>query len=293
MARSISEIYDEMVNEKQSFSSLNGLLPTGQINPAQELLTQLTTASKVAIWRLQLWVVATGIFTIETLMDTFKADVTALSDVLITGTTRWLAEESKKFQVGDTLVFINGIYKYSVINTSLQIVQRASAKEGANGSVLLKVAKLTGGIPEKLTVAELNSFKGYIDQIKGAGVLVIVISDDPDELIVNYKIYYDPLVLSPTGESLSAPGTFPVEDNINSFIGNLDFDGVLNITKMTDSIQSVSGVKDPVFQSASARFGAFPFLPITDNYESNAGYMVISPANPLNTTLTYIDATSV
>lgn len=56
MARSPQYWYDYMIAEKQTNSNLNNLVPNPDTN--QTLLNDLTTPSKVADWRLWIWVVA-------------------------------------------------------------------------------------------------------------------------------------------------------------------------------------------------------------------------------------------
>jgi len=53
MARTIEIIYNAIIAEKQAQSELNALQPA--IDDAQTLLADLTSASKVAAWRLQAW----------------------------------------------------------------------------------------------------------------------------------------------------------------------------------------------------------------------------------------------
>ena len=49
MSRSIQTIFDEIILEKETFASLAGLVSPVIPDTAQALLTELTTASKVAI----------------------------------------------------------------------------------------------------------------------------------------------------------------------------------------------------------------------------------------------------
>ncbi len=86
MARTVKEIYNEMVLEKQSMSTLNGLHPG--IDNAQTLLTDLTTQSKVTIWRLLFFVTAVGIWIHEKLFDKHKEEIEIRANELITGTAK-------------------------------------------------------------------------------------------------------------------------------------------------------------------------------------------------------------
>jgi len=285
MARTIVQILDAIIDEKENRTALDLLVP----NPddAQTFLDDLTTTSKVAIWRLMFFVIASAIFTHEKLFDIHKTAVEALADTLIPNTARFMREEALKFQFGDTLQFINLKFVYPVIDTTKQIIKRAAVVE-TGGQVIVKVAKLVATLPEKLTSSELNAFSVYINSIKSAGTQLAIISDDADLLKIAYNIHYDPQILENDGESIAIPTTFPVEDAINKFIQDLPFDSVLNLTELTDAIQAVSGVEDPVNTLAEGRITGGVFATIVREYTANAGHMKIDPAFPLSTQLTYI-----
>lgn len=279
MARTLTVIYDALIDEKETFTSLDTLVP----NPdaAQDFLDDLTTPSKVAVWRLFTWVVAVGIWTHEQLFDQHKAAVELLSTTLVTGTLRWYRERALEFQLGDTLQFINDIFQYPVIDVSKQIVKRSAAIEGS-GQVRIKVAKEVATVLVPLSASEEVSFTSYMNQIKFAGTNLAVINLSADTLKVDIKVVYDALVLSTTGELIDTPGTFPVEDAINNFLDQLPFDGVLNLTQLVDAIQAAEGVVDPILNSVQARTGAVPYAEVVENYTAVAGYMIIDPAFPLD-----------
>lgn len=289
MARTVNDIYDSLIAEKENLTNLSGLQPDP--DDAQTFLQDLTSTSKVAIWRLMLYLVAFGTHVLEVLFDTHKAEILDLKYKLITGTPRWYQQKALEFQNGDSLSWNGAQYVYATINEANQIVKRA-AVVASGGITRIKAAKLDvdGITPIPLSAGEVVSFTTYMQTIAFAGINILVISTDPDDLIFNVKAYYDPLVLSPTGEDIENPGVFPVEDAINNYIKNLPFNGVLNLTKVIDEIQGAKGVIDPVLESAQARYGSNPFATIVDNYTSFAGHMTIHSGNPLNTTITYIEA---
>lgn len=287
MARTIQEIYDVMITEKQTMSELNALQPN--IDSSQTLLSDLTSSSRVAIWRLLFFVVAVAIWTNEKLFDDLKAWIELRLSEQRIGNLKWYQKKALEFQYGDALVMIDDTYRYATTNTTNQIVKLASVNE-VGGQVLVKVANLSSGVPVPLSVTELQAFQDYLNKIKVAGVLVNALSRSADILKIYYKVYYDPLVLSPSGELISNPGVFPVEDAINNYCKGLDFDGVFITTNLTDKIQQVIGVVNPVYQNAEVKYGSIPYTPLGDNYNPNAGYLQIDSAFPLSTTITYIQA---
>jgi hypothetical protein len=285
MARTIEEIYNALVEEKERLSSLNALQPA--IDDSQTLLTNLTTSSKVAIWRLLLWVVAFGIWTHEKVFDLHKQEIEARANELITGVPLWYRDQSLVFQYGDALVWNGKKYLYDPIDLNKRIIKRCSVIEAA-GQVRIKVAKLTSDVPSPLSTEERTAFLEYIQKIKFAGTNVAIISEEADKIRVYYKIKRDPLVLASNGELISTPGTFPVNDAIESYIKNLPFDGVFSVTQLTDAVQKAVGVVDPVLISAEAKYGSLAYQNIEMTYESNAGHMAIDEDFPLEATITYV-----
>lgn len=284
MARTINQIYDEMIAEKQLNSALSGLQPN--IDTAQTLLSDLTSASKVAIWRLIFFTIAVGIWTHEKIFDLHKQEIETRANELITGTLRWYRDTALKFQYGDILVWNAQFlrFEYPTGSTGAKIIARASAIEtaGANNQVRIKVAKLnSSNILEPLSPSEETAFTTYMNRIKFAGTNLSVTNIQPDQLKLEINIFYDPLILTSTGELILTPGTFPVIDAVNNYIANLPFDGVFNINAFIDAMQKADGVIDPVLNSCQAHTGGNAYAPTGQNYISNAGYLEIDPAFPL------------
>ena len=284
MSRTIQEIFDSIITEKETFSSLDGLEPPVIPDPSQSLLTELTSTSKVAVWQLKFWVQAVAIFVHESLFDTFKADVEKRALEIIPAIIRYYVIEALKFQLGDELIFTDGTFKFedstSAAALAKQIVTQANARD-INEVVTLKIAK--GIIPElqKLSNIEKTAFEAYLNKIKIAGIKTIVISDDPDLLKVAYTIQFDPLVMKSDG-TLIEDGTSPVQEAIDSYIEGLPFDSTFKVMELTDSIQAARGVVNAVADVIEARFGTLAFSDIlavqTETYLPNAGYLVTDPS---------------
>ncbi len=288
MSRTVQEIYDSIITEKESLSSLTGLAPVPE--DSDNLLTDLTSSSKVAVWRLIFWIISYAIYIHEQLFDSYKEDIEQLSNAVIPATAKWYQKQCLLYQHGDTLLWDGNKYGYTTIDSSLQIVKRAAIRD-AGGQLLIKVAKLGGGgLPEKLTAAEKAGFVGYIAKINIAGTLYNVISKDGDLLYIKYNVYYNPDILASDGSLLSDASTFPVEDSINNLIGSLPFDGVLLLSALTDSVQASEGITDCDLTHAQAKSSdaGATYTTIVNRYDTEAGYLVIDPTYPLNTNLTYI-----
>lgn len=279
MARTIAQIKAEMIAAKEADSNLDGL----------------TSTSVTAIWNLLFYIAAASIAFFEGLMDIFKQDIETRAAELPTGTLRWYASESKVFQYGDNLELINGNLGYSVEDDTKKIVELAAATE-TNGLVIIKAAALDGNedaIP--LTAPQKAAFEAYWTDKRFAGTSLQVISQDADLLKAYYNVKVNPGIIDPTdGQSLAAPGTYPVEDAINEFLKTFqgeNFAGDMQVMKLTDAIQAVTGVLNVVATAIEAKAdgGSYNDILATadQTYISVAGYMAIDPAFPLSSTLTY------
>lgn len=280
MARSILTIYDSIIAEKQNMTSLNALQPS--IDNSQNLLSDLTSSSKVAVWRLWAFITAVAINVFEVIHDQHVAWIENRAKQIPTGTTIWYHEQSLLFQFGDVLTW-NGLqFVYDPITPANRIVSLASVvDQGFQNRI--KAAKLSGGLPVALSVAELSAFQGYWNQKRFAGTAMLITSNDGDDLKTDYFIKYDALILAPDGSLLSNPAIFPVEDAIESYIQDLPFDGVLSLMKLTDSIQGASGVLDVTLNAANSKFGLQPYSLINKEYLPDAGYLVLDKTNSIFT----------
>jgi hypothetical protein len=277
MARSIGEIYDEIIAEKNNNTVLNGLQPN--IDDSQTLLDDLSTTSKVAIWRLWAFVMAVAINIHENVWDLFKAEIETRAAEVPTGTPLWYYNEGLKFQYGYSLTWTGTQYVYSTLDEGAQIVKLLAVVD-IGFQVRFKAAKLDGaGLPTPLSAAELSAFEGYIRQIKFAGTATSVTSSAGDDIKLNYYIKYDPLVLAPDGSLLQDPAVFPVEDAIDGYITGLPFNGVLSLMPLTDAVQAAAGVLDATLNTAQAKFGGLPYSNIIREYTPDAGYLVLDPAS--------------
>ncbi len=277
MSRSIDEINDSILTEKETFSSLDGLTPVP--DSSQTLLQDLSSGSKVSIWRLIFRVVAFEIFVHEQLFDQLVIDVEDRAKEIIPATTRFYVNLAKSFQLGDERIFDGEKFVYedstSVAALAKQIVTQASARD-INQQVIIKVAKGDVGSLEKLSSTEKAAFEPFIDGDKIAGTKTLIITEDPDFLKVAYTIQFDPLVMRSDG-TLIEDDTSPVQEAIDGYIQGLPFDSEFRVQDLTDAIQVARGVINAVADVVEAAFGAVPFTDIlaniTETYLPNAGYL--------------------
>jgi len=278
MSRTIEEIQDVIITEKETFSELNSLTP----NPdsSQTFLEDIRSPSKVSIWRLFFRIIATSEKFHEDLFDAHADKVETRAVEIIPQTDRRLAILAKDFQFGDELLFDDEA-RFSYADTTStdaiakQIISQASVKS-ANRIATYKVAKTSGNTLISLTSPEKTAFTTYVDDTLVSGTKVIIISEDADFLKVAYTIQYSPLVLSADG-SLIDDGTFPVQEAIDAYIQGLDFNGLFVVQDLTDSIQQARGVKNAVadvVQVSDAVAGYTDVLLInTETYQPFSGHL--------------------
>lgn len=277
MARTTQQIYAAIIQEKESFSSLDGLTPNPET--AAGLLAALTSSSKVAIWRLWAWVVAYAHHLLEVQYDVHVAEVTALANAQKYGSLAWYARIAREFQLGYTLQVIDDFPGYPVVDEAAQIVTHSSAQD-TGLSVIVKVAKTILDAPGPLTAAELSAFTAYMQQRKVEGTTVECVSLAADALRVVLEVQYNPILVPATVQA-------DVEAAISAYAENLDFDARFKRLALEDALQAVSGVKGITITTLQGVSGGVVET-FTQEYTAKAGYMTYDGANSTITLTPYI-----
>jgi hypothetical protein len=255
MARSIQDNLNQMM----------------EVKSGEQDLTQLTSTSKVSIYRLFMYVISVMINAHEQSWELFKKKLEQIADESNIGTPQWLQRMVLLYQHGSTLVVNNDTVVYNTIDESKKIITRCAVKENdVNRTVIVKVAKDSAGSLTKLTDDEVAGLRSYIRQIKMAGTKIIVTTMDADRVAVNVEIYYD-------AAYLPADVKAGVIAAINNYFKELDFSGTVYISRLQDSIQAVIGVKDVVVHNMVCRIDTDAIgnaTTIERFYESFAGYVL-------------------
>lgn len=261
MARTIAEIQQAMLDEIAADAVLSGVA---------------TNSSKMAIYRLWTRIVASVAWTIEVLFDTLKAELNELLAVLKPHSLRWYAQKAKDFQYGYELPIDTDKYD----NTGLtddeieesQIVKYSAVTEGEDSKLRIKVAKEADDL-EPLDAPELEAFTEYMARVKDAGVRLLISSNTPDKLKMEWDIYYDALILNAQGQRIDGSSPTPVQDAIKNYLKNLPFNGVFVLAYMVDAIQLVDGVVIPHIKQCLTSYAAFDFTAVNVQYLPDAGYL--------------------
>ena len=275
MARSIQEIQTLILQAKAQEPALN----------------ELNSTSKVAIWRLWVYIIAVAIWSLEKLFDQHRADIDKRLAELKPHTARWYRSKALAFQYGFDLLpdsdkFNNQGHTEEAIEAS-KIVKYSAVIESKNeGRLIVKIAGEQGEQLQPITDAQKQAFEAYLQEIKDAGVRLSVVNYQPDVLHLQMKIVYDPLVLDSNGQSI-IHATKPVEEAIKSYLKRLPFNGELVLAHLIDALQQAEGVKIPHLVLAQSKnitsggsYGAFETIEISKI--PTAGYFTIDNFNDIS-----------
>ena len=261
-----------------------------QAKAQEPALNELNSTSKVAIWRLWVYIIAVAIWSLEKLFDQHRADIDKRLAELKPHTARWYRSKALAFQYGfdllpDSDTFNNQGHTEEAIEAS-KIVKYSAVIESKNeGRLIVKIAGEQGDTLQPITDAQKQAFEAYLQEIKDAGVRLSVVNYQPDVLHLQMKIIYDPLVLDSNGQSI-LHATKPVEETIKSYLKRLPFNGELVLAHLIDALQQAEGVKIPHLVLAQSKnitigggYGAFETIEISKI--PTAGYFTIDNFNDI------------
>lgn len=274
MARSIQEIQTLILQAKAQEPALN----------------ELNSTSKVAVWRLWVYIIAVAIWSLEKLFDQHRADIDKRLAELKPHTARWYRSKALAFQYGFDLLpdsdkFNNQGHTEEAIEAS-KIVKYSAVIESKNeGRLIVKIAGEQDEQLQPITEPQKQAFEAYLQEIKDAGVRLSVVNYQPDILHLQMKIVYDPLVLDSNGQSI-IHATKPVEKAIKDYLKHLPFNGELVLAHLIDALQQAEGVKIPHLVLAQSKnitssgdYGAFETIEISKI--PTAGYFTIDNFNDI------------
>ncbi|PWA05478.1 nucleotidyltransferase [Flavobacterium laiguense] len=240
MARTINEIQ-------------NGMLMAIASN--EVLALQLTSTSKAAIFRLFVFIVASAIWLLEMLFDNHNKEVQDIIKRDKAHRPSWYKTKALSFQYGFALISDTDEYNNTghteeeILNSK---VIKYAAVTSSGGQLSIKIATETAGILSPIAPEVKSAFEAYILEIADCGVKYLVVNHLPDILLLNLKIFINPLVLDSTGMSI-LNGNYPVQDAINEYMKELPFDGELVLAHLIDKLQKAEGVVIPHLINAESQ----------------------------------------
>lgn len=228
MARSINDIYKEIVAEKDKRLELS----------------EYKSDSKVSVMNGIAWFVSAAIYSFETIMDTFIVDINDIIKDRINGTPAYYVNAALKYQHGDKLkVRDDGLgFGYEKTDETKRIITQASYQESSNPQsldtkLILKVATGTNGKLSPLTEDQLTQVTAYINQIKFAGTYIEVVSRKGDIIIPQLTVFYDGSVMEETMRSA-------LDGALNKFIMETKFNSAIYVSNIVSCLMAVEHVTD-------------------------------------------------
>lgn len=228
MARTINEIYKDIISEKDKRLELS----------------DIQSDSKVSIFNGIAWTVAAAIYSFETIMDVFTVDMNNALQERINGTPSYYVNSLLKYQHGDKLkIRDDGLgFGYEKVDESKRIVTQASYQEDSNEQsldtkLILKVATGTNGKLSPLTSDQLMMVTSYVNQIKFAGTTIEVVSRKGDIIIPRLTVYHDGALPEETMRS-------KIDEALNSFIMETKFNSAIYVSNIVNCLMAVEHVTD-------------------------------------------------
>lgn len=275
MVRAITDIKKQMTNVWMQSADIQAAYG---LDVTKSFEDQFSTASVESIW---FYAVAFAAWFLETLFDTFTADVNNYVANMKPHTLKWYANMALAFQFGFDLLpdsdrFDNGTATDEQIAAS-KVVAFSDVVEQAdeNGriSLRIKVAANNGTDLQPITTDQLTALQAYFSRVKDAGVPLAVTSTQPDRLVENWTIFYDPLVLDANGNRLDGTEQDAVRTAIKAYLQTLPFDGIYALQLHENFVKAVNGVVLCNITSAQSSYGEMPITNINMVMTPDAGYL--------------------
>lgn len=270
MAKTLNEIQEIILSKIAASPNLSALEVLTDDEKAS--LSNLTSTSKVSVWRLFVFCIACAWLAFEQLMDAFKALIEALVSRNRPHGLGWYKNLALAFQYGDEL---NEDDEYDIIDSSKQIIKQVACVDG-DRTIFFKIATLNGSELVKLSdVNQVNAFTAYMEKMRDAGTRIEIINEDADLLKIELEYYYDALLIKNDGTTITT-GVNVVEKAINDYLKSLDFNGEFDLNKMTDYLQAAIGYKSLKINYVGFKAAlATSYTQITRAYQPLSGYMKI------------------
>jgi len=225
--------------------------------------------SRVSFESVLTYIVASAIYLYESIVSAKSDEIESQIASKYPFSIPWYSDIALAFQLGDSLLFDETTYKfnYPAIDSTKQIIKFTTIRQRQVEGVTKLQVFATKANKTALTSDELAAFSSYMTQVGAAGTHFQFISLNPDQLIINLTVYFNPQVLNSTGVSLS-DGSKSVDLAIANYLNGIKYGGAFNRTKQTDAIQLAAGVNDIVLGDVKVNGDLNP----AQFFESESGF---------------------
>lgn len=223
MARSIQEIYQGIINSKNTY------------------LPEITNNRPTGVWSRMAYIFAIATNLLEQLFDQYQTDLIDLTNQAAYGSKDWLIRKAYEFQFSSNdpqiiaWVPANYRYEYPQIVDSYKIVTQASVQVITGNQVRVKVAKGQIGSLSKLDLNEYAALQSYFTTICPAGQYIDLVSQDGDIISMTLDIYFE-------GQYSQSYINSVVTEAVTNYLNGVNFGGVVYAASVVDAVQSVGGI---------------------------------------------------
>lgn len=229
-----------------------------------------------SIENLIFYVVAVAIWTVEHLIYDTQTSLTQTVEAMVPHRPKWYCLKCLDFMKDHILIPDTDTYDTSNLTeaeiSAAKVVKYAVATESDDASLLtIKVATGSDNARQPLDPQTQTQLSAYLQEIKDAGVRILLINQEPDLFKCHVDIFYDP---QRTPEDVEAD----VRTAIRNYLNNISFGGEYTNMALIDAIQAVPGVKIAELRTALARpTQQDEYQLINARYTPNAGYLTPGP----------------
>lgn len=258
-----------MTKQEQIYSEISQAVESEFQTPTDslsQLQADVDAGNKVAEHRIWMKIFALASYVMDQLFRKHKAEVEQYVNAPKLYGMRWIQEITLKYQHGNSLTYVDGVYVYE--NSIDPLLQHCSVAMSGK-MVLIKAAKPG---PTPLDQSEKDGLKAYLEKVLYPGTHFTIVSQEADMISYDITVYRDPALMDATGALVSDSAINPVEEAIRQFIENLPFDSVFNRNAFIDAIQEAQGVNDVTIDRLQYRYGSLPYTDIDREVTSMAGY---------------------
>jgi len=205
---------------------------------------------RLSVENVLMYVVAVCCHVVEGLMDNHRKEIDEMLESRLPHRLRWYRDRVLEFMVNRELIADSGKYDTTDMSekdiTESRVVKYAAVSERIEDGVLqIKVAG-EGADGKRCQFDEVTEtqLKAYIGEIKDAGVRVDLINRNPDMFNAEIDVYYNAIYKEADVKASCI-------DVAQSYVENLDFDGVLYLAELSDALRKVVGVKTVAIKEAT------------------------------------------
>ena len=260
-------------------------------NPDLASLTEITSNSKVSIWRLWLYICAFIANDLRQLYGVHKQEVADLINAQKITNEEYYRTVALAFRDGHTFdsekLEYYGNYTDAQIADAQKIKRCAVQVVTAQGRQKLFVKVATedaNGKLVKLPADVFARFQTYMNLNKPAGVNIVYQSIDADKIRITADVYVDTSILLLNGDRIDGQFNAPVEQAVYDFFTdkNFKFDGEIVLSLLANKMQIVEGVLDEAvrFENVESSYTTpDAWNLILERYTANSGYFEVVELN--------------